>query len=74
MEALQTFLVYTRPVTQGKTRINQELKREKVDGGLLNNLEGSRDYIVNAEGNLYKVIEKVADLREGELRILLRAA
>jgi hypothetical protein len=68
---MQTFLVYTKSVVTPQGKVNQELGREEVSSDL-SSMEGLRDYIVNKEGKLFKVVEKIADLRGEELRILVR--
>jgi len=70
---MQTFLVYTKTVQSPQGKVNQELGREEVSAEL-GSLEGLRDYVVNKEGKLFKVVEKIADLRGEELRILVRDA
>lgn len=70
---MQTFIVYTKTVKTPQGKVNQEISREEVSSDL-SSLEGLRDFIVNKEGNLFKVVEKIADLRGEELRILVRDA
>ena len=70
---METFLVFTKPIKTASGTVNQELGRELVDGQLAA-LEGSRDYVVSADGSLHRVVEKIADLKSQELRVLVRPA
>ena len=70
---MQAFLVYVKPTKQGTATVNQVIKEEKADPSILH-LGGGRDYIVNEEGTLYRVVEKVVNLKSNEVRVLVRPA
>ena len=70
---METFLVFTKPIKTGSGTVNQELGRELVEPQIAS-LSGSRDYVVAKDGVLYKVVEKIADLKTQELRVLVRPA
>lgn len=67
---MQTFIVYTvqRKTTTGI--VHQEISRDSAPE--LGSLQGGRDYIINKEGKLYKVVEQVIDLKAEEKRIIVK--
>jgi len=70
---MKTILVYTKSIKQAGQTFNQEIGREEVANELVH-LEATRDYVVNNQGKLFKVLEKIADLNQEEIRVLVREA
>lgn len=68
---MKAVLVYTKSIKQAGQTFNQEIGREDVPVELVY-LEATRDYVVNRQGKLFKVLEKIADLNQEEIRVLVR--
>lgn len=68
---MNTVLVYTKSVAQNGQRFNSEIKRQALEVNL-SGLQSGKDFVIDKDGKLLKVLEKIADLAANEMRILVR--